>query len=100
MGFKDIIDRFRDRKKIFKEMQDQDSAMTKLQERKLSSEERALNKILEKKRQENIKRQLNAIYKRQDNEYWHKDVITQPNIFKEKTSILKQKNLFSNRGAI
>lgn len=94
MGIKDIVNRFSYRKEIFKDMQDHDSAATKLEQRKLSSEERTLNKILEKKRQDRIKAELNRIYKRQDNEYWHKDTISQPNIFKEKGTLLMQKNLF------
>lgn len=80
-------------------MQEDDRLNSKLQERKLSGEERALNKIYEKRRQEGIKRELNKIYKHEDKQYWKKDIITQPMIFKEKTSLLKQPNIFIKGGA-
>jgi len=97
MGLKDVVDRFTKRKEILKDMQDHDYAETKLTQRKLSAEERALNKILEKRRQEAIKAKLNSIYKKQDKDYWKKDVITQKNIFKENGTLLQQKHLFSGR---
>lgn len=87
MGFKEMIEKFRNKDTYFKELQARDKAMTKVSERKLSSEERSLNKILEKKRQEDIKKQLNTIYKKEESDYWHKDVISQPFIFKHDKSL-------------
>ena len=96
MGLKDVLNKYTSRKEIFKKMQDNDAAAHKLEERKKSAEERALEKIYEKKRQETIKSELKRHYKQNDKEYWHKDVITQKPIFKEHGhTLLQQKNLFS-----
>lgn len=95
MGLRDIVNRLQKRKEIFKEMQDHDNASTKLAQRKISSEERALNAIREKRRQEIIKAQLKAHYKKEDKAYWKKDVISQPNMFREHGTLLQQKNLFA-----
>ena len=103
MGLKDVIRRMREGKEVYKEMEVQDRASEKLQERKLSSNERALNKIIKKQREEYIKKELDNYYKKEDNDYWHKDVISQKNIFKGTHSqlkqpnvVLKQKNIFVN----
>ena len=80
---------------MFEELQAQDRAVTKVEERKLSPQERELMRKLEKKRQRNISKKLNEIYKDEEFEYWHKDVISQPNIFKGGDSLLKQPHLFS-----
>lgn len=95
MGVKEIFDRFRSRQQLVKQVQDQDYAVNKVEQRKLSAEERSLNKIQEKQRQELIKQKLNSIYKKQEKDYWKKDVITQPNIFREKSTLLHQKNIFA-----
>ena len=98
MTVKDILERFSNKGKKFKEMQEDDRLQNKLQERKLTGEERALNRIYEKRRQEGIKRELNSIYKRQDKDYWKKDIITQKMIFKDNTSLLRQPNIFVKGG--
>jgi len=91
---KKLVEKLRKRNEIFEEMQNNDRAAEKVEERKLSADERALVKVLEKRRQENVSNKLKEIYKQEESEYWHKNVISQPNIFKGGSSILKQKNLF------
>jgi len=59
-----------------------------MEERKLSSNERELNTILKAKREEQIKMELDNYRKEEQHDFWHKDVITQKNIFKN------NKNLF------
>ena len=68
----------------------------KLEQRKLSANERELNGHLEERRQEAIKRALIKIRKQKSNEFWHKDVISQKDLFTNKKNIFKnQKKLFS-----
>lgn len=98
MTVKEILEKFSGKNRKFKEMQEDDRLVNKLNERKLSAEERSLNKIYEKRRQEGIKKELNKIYKNQDKEYWKKDVITQKMIFKEKSNLLRQPNIFVKGG--
>jgi len=104
MGLKDFAEKWKHKGEVFNEMQVQDSAATKLQERKLSANERELNKILHQKREAQIKKQLERFHEQEKKEYWHKDVITQKYIFKEKPvtrqqpNVVKQKNLFKGKG--
>lgn len=95
MGIKELIEKLRKKDDLYKQMKAEDAAATKLQERKLSAEERALNKIMEKKRQEAIHQELSKHYKKEEKEYWHKDVITQKPLFNHPPTILKQKRLFA-----
>lgn len=104
MGLREILEKLRHRKEYYNDLKMQDKATSKLEQSKLSSEERALNKILEKKRQEAIKEELKKHYKEEDDDYWHKDIISQKNIFngKEKLfkhdqSLLHQKNIFTKQ---
>ena len=103
MGIKDILNKLKRKNVVYDEMKAQDKAASKIEERKLSAEERALHKILEKKRQAQIHVELQKHYKKDDDDYWHKDVISQPNIFKGEStllnspSILKQKHIFIKR---
>ena len=94
MGIKDIIDRFKKDDTVYEELKEQDRAMSKLQERKLSANERELNKIIKQRREEQIKNELNKIHKQEQKDFWKKDVISQKNIF------VGHKNLFKNRGSI
>jgi len=91
MGVSDLISGMRRRGELFKEMQAQDDAATKVETRKLSADERALNKVLEQERQKRIREELARRTKREEREYWHKDVISQPNLFGNKNgnSLLK-----------
>lgn len=97
MGIRSIIDNMRRKSELYKEMEAEDRARTKLEQRKLSSEERALNNILEKKRQEAIKAELAKHYKKEDQDYWKKDVITQPNVFVGHKNLLAQPSVFHNQ---
>lgn len=96
MGISDLISGMRRRAMLTKEISDQDIAETKVAERKLSANERLLNHMLKQEREENIKRELERRTKKEEKEYWHKDVISQKNLFTEKNgnSLLKQHNLF------
>ena len=94
MGFKEILANIRNKNEVYEQLKTEDSAREKLESRKLSANERALNKIVKEKREKYIAKELKKHYAKEDKEYWHKDVITQPNIFKGGTSIMHQRNLF------
>ena len=86
-----MIARMRGTNNRFKELQVEDRAVTKVNERKLSANEREYNKIMEQKRQEHIANRLRQIHKQEQEEYWKKDVISQPYLYKDK-------NLFKHKG--
>ena len=78
----DMLDRAMNRKRRFSEMKDEDDMHTKLQQRKLSANERELNRFMDEERQERIKQALAAYRKKKQDEFWHEDRISQPFIFK------------------
>ena len=104
MGLRDFADKWKHKSEVFEEMQVQDTAARKLNERKLSANERELNKILHQKREAMIKKQLDKFHEQEKKEYWHKNVINQKYIFKEKPvtrqqpNVVKQKYLFKGKG--
>ena len=95
MGLTDVFNRWKHRNEVFKELQDDDRASEKVQERKLSANERELNKILKAKREDQIKTQLDKHHKQELHTFWHKDVISQKNIFANNKNIfVGNKRLF------
>jgi adenylate kinase family enzyme len=99
MSISDIIDKFRGKNEVFEQLQAQDKAVTKIEERKKSANERALDRILKQEREEAIRKKLEAYNKREQSDFWHKNVIQQKELFREKDnpSLLKQKNLFGGK---
>lgn len=89
MGIRDMIDKFRDRNSEFKELEAQDRAMEKIRLRKMSSNERELERFQKEEREENIKNALSKIRETKKKDFFHNDTITQKNIFNT------QKRLFS-----
>ena len=81
MMFGRILDKIKSKKEKYNELKIEDDALHKLEERKLSANERELNKILKQKREENIKRELDKYHKQESKEYWHKDIIAQKPLF-------------------
>lgn len=92
MGLRDIFDSLKKKNEAYKELEIEDKARNKLETRKLSANERALNKILEDRRQEAIKKELSKYEKKESKDYWHKDVIAQKNLF------VGNKKLFAQKG--
>ena len=88
MSLRSIIDKLKHRNDIYNDLQKYDKAQSTVSERKLSSAERALNKILEQERQETIKAQLQKKLKKEEHTIWHKNVVHQPNIHKNHRSVL------------
>ena len=95
MGLRDMFNHLKEKKEKEREIAIEEGAKQKYEMKQKSAAERALEKILEKKRQESIKKTLEQEYKKQDKEYWHKDVISQKYMFKDHTSIMGGKKLFS-----
>ena len=100
MGIKEILAKLNRKRDVFDELQRYDKADAMVQERKLSSEERALNKILEQQRQQIIKKRLQEHIKRDQHETWHKNVVHQPNIFKGHRSVLSGGRIGDNQKSI
>lgn len=85
----------KNKKEKEREIEIEEGARQKYEMKKKSANERALEKIIEKQRQEQIKKILDKEYKKQDKEYWHKDTISQKYMFKDHTSVMGGKRLFS-----
>ena len=96
MGITDLFSGMRRRSELLRQAQDEDSVVEKVQQRKLSANERLLMKLQEQDRQEAIKKELERRNKKEANDYWKKDVITQKNLFNNSNGncLLKQGNLF------
>lgn len=96
MSISSFLAGMRTRGEMLKQAQNEDIVANKVQERKKSSNERVLEKLLERDRQEAIRKELERREKQERNTYWKKDIITQKNLFTNSNgnSILKQQNLF------
>ena len=96
MSITSFLTGIRRRGEMLRQAQDEDTVVTKVQERKKSANERVLEKLLERDRQEAIKKELERRERKEKDEYWKKDIITQKNLFTNSNgnSILKQHNLF------
>lgn len=76
----------------FKEMQEQDRLETMLQERKKSSNQRELENYYKRLEEDDIKKRLDKIHKKQNHESWRGK-----NMFSGKCTILKQdKSILTN----
>jgi len=103
MGFKNIIQRAKEkkegRKEAFRNLQEQDKIQNLLEERKKSANLRELERYYKEDQEAEIKKQLDMIRKKRDQEikFGHNPLNT-PNITKESDfSVLKQKNLFKKQ---
>lgn len=96
MGITDLIAGMRHRAILTKEFSDEDAAQTKVQEKKLSANERLLNSMLKKEREEAIKKEIEKRTKAEADKYWHHDIIHQENLFNKPNgnNLLKQPSLF------
>ena len=105
MGFKDILEKIRERKdakkQAFRQMQEQDQMQTMLEERKLSANHRELNRFMKEENEERIKEALNiARKKRSDDINFHHNPLDTKNIMKAEWEVLKEKNQFAGRRTI
>jgi hypothetical protein len=109
MGLMNIIKRMADKKsersEKFKQMEEDYRLNKMLMDRQKSSNERELESIMKKKREENIKNQLDKLHKQETKKMWRdSSVLKSSNLLKEDIKIcrddrpiLKQKNIFTNK---
>lgn len=102
MGFKEILENFgernRQKKELFRQAEMQDRVQRIIEERKLSANERELNRFVKEEREEAIKEELALHRKARSDEirFGHNPINTE-NIMKAKWSVLKEPNMFSKR---
>ena len=106
MGFKEIIQRMKERKEerreSFKQLQMQDKLHELLEERKKSSNQRELEGYMKEEREKQIKQQLDIVRKRRENDLkYNYNPLHTPNVVKDsKWNVLKEKNIFKEKGNI
>jgi len=100
MSLMDAIRRMGERKKItkqrFKEVQEEDKIRNLIEQRKLSANERELEKYMKDQRELQIKCELDKIHKKQNHENWkgNNPLKSQTSILRNDRPILKEKNIF------
>lgn len=95
-----FINNFKGRNAKFKEYQEDDRIQRQLSERKLSHNERILNKLMEEERQKQIRNQLDFMVKKRKMEELNKErnfMKFNKNMFNN-SSLLKAKNIFKSGG--
>jgi hypothetical protein len=110
MGFKEILERAarnrKEKKEIFKRMQEQDKMENMLEERKKSSNQRELERYIKEEREKQIKEQLDFMRKKRRDEIAFgsqplniKNITnhTDWEVLKEKNQFAKKGNMFSNQ---
>lgn len=104
MGFKDILQKIRDRKEskkeLFKQMQDQDKLQTLLEERKKSANLRELEYYYKENQEQSIKEQLEIARKEREKDInFNHNPLDTPNITSHtEWEVMKEKNIFKGRG--
>ena len=85
----DFIRSRQKKKKLYEEMETESRYSDLVQERKLTVEERDLNRYMEEDRQARIKQLLKKYQKQRHNEIWHgKTCLETPNMFKNSPSMM------------
>ena len=95
---KEWIENWKSRERGFKELQESDLMNRKLNERKLSHNERVLNKLMEEDRQEQIKHNLKLMNMKrrfEDKKRIRDSMSFNSNLFKDDV-IFTQENMFKN----
>lgn len=100
-----LIQKAREKKEMRQNMENQVSISEKIEQKRLSANERELNKYIEEDRQKKIKEVLNNYRKDRDNDikfghnpiYIKNIVKDDKNLFKHKKIFSNQKNIFSGR---
>lgn len=99
MGIKEILQRIRERKEERRGFERQQRIMENFEERKLSSDERELNAIMEKRRQERIKEILKRIREREERKHWsgrENNAINAPNVVANHKKLFGSGNMFAH----
>ena len=93
---KRILEKMRNKKAKFQQLQEDDRLGKIVEERKKSANERLLDSMVKKEREEAIKKEIERRTKIEENNYWHKDTMHQKDLFNNPNgnSLLKQQSLF------
>lgn len=93
MGLRDWYEKFVRKRDAFTVADEQQQIEKKLQQRRLSADERELNRFLEDERQRDVKEMLAYYRKRQQEETWHgKTALDAPNVIANQKNLFKHKN--------
>jgi hypothetical protein len=96
---KEYLQRIKERKQKFKDIQDEHNIQKRIIEREKSSNERELEKYLEEDRQKDIKNKLDRYRKQKSHSLFNDSSMLKNNkiLFKneDKYNMMKQKNIFS-----
>lgn len=99
MGIREFLDRLRSKKAKAKEFEDEMRVQERYYDKKKSADERELERFHEEHRQKQIKAELEnwRKSKQEEIEFGHQ-ILETPNMYsKEKSIIMKQKNLFNKK---
>lgn len=96
---KKLGEKSRQRKEVFKRMQEQDRLDTMLEERKKSANQRELESYFKEEREKQIKEQLEFMRKKRKREidFGHNPLNAENVISKKGWEVMKEKNLFKNQ---
>lgn len=95
---KELLEKYRRKKELQEEMENEDRISNKLIERKKNSNERELERYMEEERQKRINNQLKMFRKKRNDEYWRGSKILDNNKKHIKAeNIFKDKPLFKNK---
>lgn len=102
MSFSDIIqkvgERGRNRKELIKDLDERMRIEDLVNERRLSSNERELNRFMKENREEQIKIALDRARKERDIDIkFNHNPLNVKNIMKSDWEVMKEKNMFSNK---
>ena len=104
MGLKDIIRKFTEKKEIskqkLKEAEEEIRINRIITERQKSSNERELDRYMKERREEQIKKTLEGIRKKETHDSWsgkNSLMNTKMNMLKDDRPILKEKNIFVDK---
>ena len=100
MGIRAFMERLKENKNKYKAYEEEMRIAEKYEERKLSSNERELQRFMKEKREDSIKKELEEWRKKKqkDTDFGHQ-ILKTGNMFEPKkndSTILKQKNMFAN----
>jgi hypothetical protein len=96
---KEFLARIRARKENMNQAEEMDRISEKIQTKKLSADERELIGYMEEDRKAEVKKKLGEYRKKKQDDFWHHDVISQPNMHMLNTSTnMMGKSMFLSGG--
>jgi hypothetical protein len=96
MGILNWLRKKKENDSRFKEIDKESKLHEKLEQRKLSANERELNKYMQEDREKKITKEVERLRKKRSDEFFHKDIIKQPNVMTGHKNILHTKSMLKN----